>query len=121
AANKDLTWPYAVTDIRLSKAGEEFLAAMPPDEAHLEGFELFKHTCIKCHTVNKVGGSMGPELNFPRNITEYWQKEDIWAFVQSPQSFRYNSKMPPMANLEREEFELIYGYLSSMVGQHFQP
>ncbi|MEM6343800.1 MAG: cytochrome c [Bacteroidota bacterium] len=118
AKNKKLPWPYAVTSIRLTRSEDEFMAALPPDSVHYAGFELFKQRCIKCHGINKVGGILGPELNYPKSITEYWGKEDIWAFLQAPQSYRYSSKMPPQLGLTREDFEKIYGYLVSMQGVH---
>lgn len=108
-------WPYALTEIKLTTAEAQFSAAIPPAGENAEaGFELFKNHCMKCHSVNKVGGVMGPEFNFPKNITEYWEVENIWAFVQNPQSFRYRSTMPAQADLKREEFEEIIAYLKVM-------
>jgi cytochrome c2 len=69
---------------------------------------------MKCHGINKVGGVMGPEFNYPKNITEYWDTEDIWAFVQNPQSFRYSSSMPAQTDLKREGFDEIIAYLEVM-------
>ncbi|MEL7534425.1 MAG: cytochrome c [Bacteroidota bacterium] len=117
--NKKLPWPYGVLSIRLTRSADEFMAAIPPDTVHFAGFEIFKQRCIKCHGINKVGGVLGPELNYPKNITEYWQKEDIWAFIKAPQSYRYSSKMPPQTDLKREDFEKIYAYLVAMKG--YQP
>ena len=58
---------------------------------------------------------MGPEFNFPKSITEYWKKEDIYNFLRNPQSYRYSAKMPAV-KLSREDFEEIYGYLKAMKG-----
>ena len=87
---------------------------MPIDKNQLAGFELYKKNCMKCHSVNKVGGVMGPEMNVPKNITEYWQTKDIKAFVKNPYSYRYNSKMPPVVNLQDDELDLIVDYLTYM-------
>ncbi|MFK7921076.1 MAG: cytochrome c [Bacteroidia bacterium] len=116
--NKKLVWPFAVISIRLSNLQNEFKAALPNDESLYAGFELFKQHCIKCHGINKAGGNMGPEFNYPKSITEYWQKEDVWAFIQAPQSYRYSSQMPPQVGLNRDDFEQIYAYLQGMKGHH---
>ncbi len=112
---KELATPYGLYKIALSYASAQYADAMPEqDTALLAGFELFKSNCMKCHSINKVGGSLGPELNYPKNITAYWAKEDIWQFIQAPQSYRYNSKMPPMDKLARADFEVIMSYISHM-------
>lgn len=110
-------WPYGLYQIRLNKREDEFAAAIPADAKAMAGFAIFKENCMKCHSMNKVGGVLGPELNFPKNITEYWNKEDIWNFARNPQSYRYNSKMPGQPDLKRETFEAIYLYLSQMQKQ----
>lgn len=110
-------WPYGLVSIRFNQHSTEFAAATPTTEAALPGFALFKNNCMKCHSINKVGGELGPEFNYPQNITEYWDKETIWAFVRAPQSFRYNSKMPPQPGLSREDFDAIYAYLIQMKEQ----
>jgi mono/diheme cytochrome c family protein len=114
---KGYTWPYGLKYLQFKAAAEAYKAAMPSDEAQLAGFELYKAKCMKCHSVNKVGGIMGPEMNIPKNITEYWQKEDIIAFVKNPYSYRYNSRMPPVADIKDIELEQIIRYLEYMKGQ----
>ena len=54
---------------------------------------------------------MGPEFNYPTNITTYWNRENIIAFAKNPQSFRYNSKMPAVVKLNDQEFNQIIDYL----------
>ena len=111
------SWPYGLTLLRFKSFEEAFAGIFPVDAPAVQpGFQLFKETFLKCHSINKIGGNMGPELNFPKNITAYWQKEDIWSFIRHPQSFRYNSKMPGVPTLEREQFEAIYAYLQ-YIGQ----
>lgn len=117
AGDKDYVRPYALIGIELKKAEEEFAAAIPLQAKHMEGYKLFNSTCMKCHSINKAGGSKAPEFNFPKNITEYWTKENIWTFIQDPTSFRYSSQMPPMTTIDRADFEKIYAYLKSMKAQ----
>ena len=57
---------------------------------------------------------MGPEFNVPKNITEYWTRDNIVAFVQDPQSFRYNSQMYAITHLSEEELHGIVDYLTYM-------
>ena len=55
----------------------------------------FRQHCIKCHTLNGDGGSIGPELNYPVSVTEYWKSKWLRRFIVNPQSVRSNSKMIP--------------------------
>ena len=110
--------PYGLAKIHIAPTEDALGPAMPESSALMEGYELFSSTCMKCHSINKVGGTMAPEFNHPRNITEYWTKENIWAYTQDPTSFRYNSQMPPMkGKLSRNQFEKIYAYLLGMKGK----
>ena len=115
--NKDLINPYGVISLRIEAIGfnyEKIIPAKVEEDSLLsKGFSLYEKMCMKCHSINKEGGDLGPELNYPKNITEYQGKEFILAFVKSPQSFRYNSKMPPVP-LSDEKLELIYDYLEVM-------
>lgn len=112
---KGWPWPYGLTHLRLKNTRNTFAAAQPDPTLGLAGgYELFKARCMKCHQINKVGGNMGPELNHPKSITEYMAKDDLLAFIQNPQSYRYNSKMPPVLGLKEEELEDIYQYLLHM-------
>ena len=104
-------WAYGVYEIEINEFTEEYKNSIPTDDTFADGFQLFQNKCMKCHSINMEGGQMGPEFNHPRNITTYWQKEHIWEYVQNPQSFRYNSKMVPIKDLSRAEFEAIYAYL----------
>lgn len=112
ADDKKLAWPYGLYSLSLVSSDAIFASIYPADNSALEpAFDLFKQNCMKCHSINKIGGIMGPEFNYPTNITSYWKRENIVAFAKNPQSFRYNSKMPPVTNLSDEELNLIIDYL----------
>jgi mono/diheme cytochrome c family protein len=116
--DESFAWPYGFFGIKITTFQDAFKEAYPKyNQAAQKGFAVFQLHCMKCHGVNKIGGVMGPEFNYPKNITEYWKKEDIWHFLQNPQSYRYSSKMPAQSTLKREEFEEIYTYLNFMKGQ----
>ncbi|MDX2072258.1 MAG: c-type cytochrome [Haliscomenobacter sp.] len=107
-------WPYGLVEIRIASFFHDFADAFPlHNPAAQKGFQLFQVHCMKCHSVNKIGGVMGPEFNYPKSITEYWKKEDMFNFMRNPQSYRYSAKMPAVG-LSRGEFEEIYGYLVEM-------
>jgi len=113
---KGFTWPYGLKFLQFKTSDAAYAAAFPEDKTQIAGFELYKAKCMKCHSVNKVGGIMGPEFNIPKNITEYWQSTDIKAFVKNPYSYRYNSKMPPVDGIKEEEIDKIIQYLAYMKG-----
>ncbi len=117
--NEYLVWPYGLYKISLQTFEQQYAAALPAKSMY-KGFELFKKNCMKCHSINKVGGNLGPEFNHPKNITEYWRKEDIWQFIQQPQAYRYNSQMPPQTQLSAAQFNEIYAYLKGMQGRKIE-
>lgn len=109
-----LQWPYGLVRLRLIKHNP-YKSIYPFDQPNLiAGFEHFKLHCIKCHSLNKIGGNMGPEFNHPRNITEYWTRENIVSYAQNPSSFRYNSKMYAIKSLNVNELHAVVDYLEYM-------
>ena len=77
ARDPALPWPYQLVRIELAPLGEVFAQAFPRDPAARPGFDVFRANCMSCHSVNLAGGSVGPELNVPRNVTEYWVPEEL--------------------------------------------
>ena len=111
----DFKWPYNLVKISLVETQKEFAAVYPKDDdTMVKGFGLFQHNCMTCHALNKVGGVMGPELNYPKNVTEYWHVEDLKPFVKNPASYRNNCKMPAVAYLADKELDEIIRYLQYM-------
>lgn len=79
------------------------------------GFGVFMKSCIACHSINLEGGTQGPELNIPRNITEYREANYLVEFIKDPSSFRARSKMPTFKDsLSSEDIESVLGYLKWM-------
>ena len=70
-------WPYNLVKIHLAPLHENDAALVPKVESAKAGYELFRKYCLTCHSINKIGGKMGPELNFPKSVTEYWHTEDL--------------------------------------------
>lgn len=106
-------WPYNLVKIHLAPLHENDAALVPKAESAKVGYQLFKSYCQTCHSINSIGGKMGPELNFPKSVTEYWKIEDLKAFIQSPESYRNEVKMPNL-NLKSKEVEEIVKYLEYM-------
>ncbi|MBO9202030.1 MULTISPECIES: c-type cytochrome [Niastella] len=113
--DKSFFWPYGLTTIRLIPEKEKYRLIQPDSsDAAYPGYITFRDNCMKCHSINKIGGSFGPEFNLPKNITEYRDEKQLIAFAKAPASFRYNSRMPAMTSLSDKEFENIILYLKYM-------
>jgi hypothetical protein len=69
---------------------------------------------MSCHSVNGIGGTVGVELNIPRNVFEYWKPNMLPEFVADPRSFRRNGKMPGFAHLDKAEIKKILDSLEHM-------
>jgi len=93
-----ISWPWQITGIELTSFVREFPRSAPPVQSGKpakKGFIAFRQHCIKCHSINGDGGNVGPELNYPVSVTQYWKEEWLTRFIADPQSIRANSKMIP--------------------------
>ena len=117
--DNSFVWPYGLMGLRLVSRNQEYKNVYPYNDSSLvKGFVLFRENCMKCHSINKTGGSMAPEFNFPKNITDYWKEEDITAFSKNSSSYRFNSRMSPITNLSDDDFREIIRYIKSMKDRH---
>lgn len=107
-------WPYNLVRIRLAPVSEELEVLFPKNELMVKGYDLFRLNCLTCHAINGTGGRMGPELNYPKNITEYWQAAHLKSFVKNPASYRHNCKMPAISHLADRELDEIIAYVAYM-------
>ena len=108
-------WPYNIVKIHFVTTDSTIATLFPKDDKKAEiGFELFKKNCVTCHSINKIGGNMGPELNYPKSVTEYWNKNQLKEFIKNPASFRNGVKMPTLTNLSEKEIDDIIVYLDYM-------
>lgn len=115
ANNTAYKWPYNLIKIHLVPIDEAKTLQMPMDDSKAQaGFRLFQENCLVCHAVNKIGGSMGPELNYPKSVTEYWKIESLKAFIQNPADYRNGVKMPKIKDLTAEDVDTIVYYLTYM-------
>jgi len=109
-------WPYQMTALELVTPAEALGTAVPGDSATAPGFGLFVAHCLKCHSINGLGGTMGPELNFPCSVTEYWDARYLSLFIANASSIRAQTKMPDFRSIPEKDIQSIEGYLRYMAG-----
>lgn len=110
-------WPFQLVSLSLQPAKTYFGAAAPTktDERINNGFRLFSRYCIRCHSVNLAGGEVGPELNIPKNITEYFKEQELPGFIRNAAAYRAGTKMPSFESLiTPDEAQDIVHYLKQM-------
>jgi mono/diheme cytochrome c family protein len=88
------------------------------------GFVAFRNHCLACHTINGEGGDKAPELNFPVNITEYYNETWLRKWIADPTSIRFSTTMPALA-VDPAEREVVMtdliAYLKLMAYNKRQP
>lgn len=110
-------WPHGVVSVESGAMSALLGRAYPANHPQsLPGFELFRSKCMACHSVNLEGGTIGPELNIPRNVTEYWSREHFFGFVANPQNYRFKSRMA-IEPVPEKEISAIFSYLQAMASE----
>ncbi|MFL6449340.1 MAG: c-type cytochrome [Bryobacteraceae bacterium] len=105
-------WPYQVVAIELVTSSDA-LAGLVADGSK-PGRELFVTHCLKCHAIDGVGGTLGPELNSPCSVTEYWNPRLLRRFITNAASIRSGTKMPSFDSLRETDVQSILEYLQTM-------
>lgn len=111
---EEYPWPYQMVAIELVSSSEA-LAGLATGTSQA-GQQLFVTDCLKCHAINGVGGTLGPELNSPCNVTEYWNARLLHRFIAKASSVRHGTKMPDFDTLPDKDIGSIVEYLHSMAG-----
>jgi mono/diheme cytochrome c family protein len=109
---EEYPWPYQMVAIELVSSSDA-LAGLDADGSK-PGHELFVTHCVKCHAINGVGGTFGPELNSPCSVTEYWNPRLLSRFIKNAGSMRAGTKMPNFDSLPEKDIRVIVEYLQSM-------
>jgi len=126
-AEDDYGWPYQVVRIELVSFEEQFGRMVPAKEASNRiwaGFDAFAIHCSRCHAINGQGGTVGPELNYPANPTEYMKEEWLRRWIDDPTSMRRNPAMPPLnRNLPNRErvIDDVVRYLEAIASRKIEP
>lgn len=107
-------WPYNLVRINLEPLNKSTIELYPLKNRKLEtGYTLFKNQCLSCHAINGIGGTMGPELNYPKSVTEYWKEKELVDYIVNPASFRNKVKMPALG-ITKQQSQKIVDYLKYM-------
>lgn len=118
AVEKTRPWPYQLVKLELVSFQQRYPKLYPTNAAQnsaaYQGFLLFKQSCISCHSINLQGGELGPELNAPKNVTEYWTEAHLKAFIPNASGYRYKSKMPTFPQFSAEDIDHLVTYLKHM-------
>jgi mono/diheme cytochrome c family protein len=109
--------PWQLATIEISAFEKSFPRTVPAKEeagsAAMRGFGLFREQCIRCHSVNRQGGRVGPDLNVPQSIVEYRPEPQIRAYIKNPATFRYGN-MPANPHLTEANLDDILAYFKVM-------
>jgi cytochrome c2 len=101
-------WPYNLIKIYLEPLNKSTIELYPLKNRKLEtGYTLFKNQCLTCHSINGIGGTMGPELNYPKSVTEYWKENELVDYIVNPASFRNKVKMPTLGITKQQSKEIV--------------
>lgn len=84
------------------------------------GFKLFRERCIRCHAINREGGSVGPELNVPQSIVAYRPEAQIRAYIKNPLTFRYGA-MPANPDLSEADLDALIAYFRAISAEPYDP
>lgn len=109
--------PFSVVRVEVSSrsSAERFVVGAASDAVQ-KGELLFQESCVRCHALNRRGGSVGPDLNAPTNILSYRPEAQVRAYIRNPETFRYGA-MPAHLHLTEAELDQLIEFLRWM-GDH---
>lgn len=106
-------WPWQLVTINLVKFEERYPEVVPsgarPGSPAARGFTIFKNRCLRCHAINRQGGTVGPDLNAPKPLVSYRSKSWIKSYVKRPSAWRY-TEMPDHQDLTDRDLDDLYAY-----------
>lgn len=117
ARSEAYPWPYQLTSIELLK---EYLVPdiAPLNDASAEvkaGYQVFSKHCMRCHQVNGIGGSLGPELTRRNGMVSVLTKHELRMLVTNVRQFFPQSAMPVFEKiLSESDVNNVVDYLQSV-------
>ena len=95
----------------------DYQAAMPATDAAplvQQGFDLYFRQCIKCHSVDGSGGTLGPPLDVEHGLTALLAKGDLAERISTISKFYPGSKMPDFDSLDATAVNALVAYLNQL-------
>lgn len=120
-------WPYQIASVDLVSFEEKYPRIFPPGGASksvLRGFSEFRTRCLSCHAINGDGGKVGPELNYPTNVSEMFRPEMLKKWLSDPASMRWRTAMPGVSAKTPQRDRVIVdilAYLDAMKAKKIAP
>ncbi len=110
-------WTWQLSTVELVSFSDRYPEVYPAgadkNSPIFAGFNIFKENCVKCHSMNKEGGRVGPDLNAPRSIVSYRSEFMIKEMIVHPSRYRY-TKMPDFDELNRFDLDNLLEYFNYM-------
>ncbi len=110
-------WPWQIASINIMRFPDQYPFVYPDgagkDSAAYKGYEIFKGKCVRCHSMNRQGGKVGPDLNAPRSIVTYRSEYMIKEFIKHPSQYRY-TQMPDHPGLTGQDLNDLMAYFRHM-------
>lgn len=112
-------WPWQIASVNIMRFPDQYPLVYPSgakaDSAAYKGYEIYKGRCVRCHSMNRQGGKVGPDLNAPRSIVTYRSEYMIKEFIKHPSQYRY-TQMPDHPDLTDEDLNNLIAYFRYMNG-----
>lgn len=107
-------WPYQLERLEVWSGTAKDAAYPAHAPSATAGYQIFRAQCMSCHSINLAGGSLGPELNVPKNVLEYRDDSFLRAFIRNAGAFHARSVMPAFEHLSQQELDSILFYFRTM-------
>lgn len=82
---KGYPWPWQLESVNLVNFADQFPEIAPnisdKNSPAYKGYSIFKSRCVRCHSINRQGGKVGPDLNAPKNILEYRKADFVKKYM----------------------------------------
>lgn len=114
---KEYPWPWQIASINIMRFQDQYPLIYPKgaakDSPAYKGYEVFKGRCVRCHSMNRQGGKVGPDLNAPQSVVTYRSEYMIKEFIKHPSVYRY-TQMPDHPDLTDQDLNNLIAYFRYM-------